>query len=62
VAEALLTLGAILTLGGAAMLVLAFRHGQAGRTDDERRTFRLAVVGLAAGSLLFLATVAVSGT
>jgi VIT1/CCC1 family predicted Fe2+/Mn2+ transporter len=51
-----LTLGAVLTLAGAALLVVAFRHGQAGRVDDERRIFRLAVGGLAAGSLLFLVT------
>lgn len=54
---ALLALGAVLTIGGAAGLVVAFRHGQAGRRDVERRTFRLAVVGLAIGSLVFLATV-----
>lgn len=59
-APVLLALGAVLTLGGAALLVVAFRHGQAGRLDAERRTFRLAVAGLAAGSLLFLATVALS--
>jgi len=51
-----LALGGLLTVGGAALLVIAFRHGQAGRVDDERRTFRLAVGGLAAGSLLFLVT------
>ena len=53
----LLALGAVLTLGGAGLLVVAFRHGQAGRTDAERRSFRLAVTGLALGSLAFLATV-----
>ncbi|WP_149202843.1 hypothetical protein [Actinotalea subterranea] len=57
----LLALGAVLTLGGAGLLVVAFRHGQAGRTDAERRTFRLAVAGLAAGSLALLATVVLSG-
>lgn len=47
-------LGAVLTLTGAALLVVAFRHGQAGRGDTERRTFRRAVASLAAGSALFL--------
>lgn len=56
-----LVLGALLTLVGAALLVVAFRHGQAERRDDERRTFRLAVAALALGSLLFLATVTLSG-
>lgn len=51
-----LALGAVLTIAGAGLLVIAFRHGQAGRVRDERRTFRLAVAGLAAGSLLFLVT------
>lgn len=53
----LLALGAVLTLGGAGLLVVAFRHGQAGRADAERRSFRLAVAGLALGSLAFLAIV-----
>lgn len=54
-----LVLGAVLTLVGAGLLVLAYRHGQEGRRDDERRTFRLAVGLLAAGSLTFVvATVA----
>jgi hypothetical protein len=57
-----LVLGALLTLTGAGLLVLAFRQGQAGRPDDERRTFRLAVVGLATGSVLFLVTMMLSGT
>lgn len=52
-----LVLGAILTVAGAAALVVAFRHGQAGRRDEERRWFRLAVAGLALGSLAFLVTV-----
>ena len=49
--------GGLLTIGGAAALVVAFRHGQAGRRDDERTWFRAAVVGLALGSLAFLVTV-----
>lgn len=52
-----LVLGGLLTIGGAAALVVAFRHGQAERRDDERRWFRLAVVGLGLGSLAFLVTV-----
>lgn len=56
----LLALGGLLTLAGAALLVRAFRQGQAGDRDAERRTFRLAVAGLAAGSLAFFATVATS--
>ncbi len=55
-----LVLGAVLTLGGAALLVLAFRHGRDGRPDAERRTFRYAVAGLAVGSLMFLATAMLS--
>lgn len=51
-----LALGGLLTIAGAACLVLAFRHGQAGRAQDERRVFRLAVAGLASGSALFLLT------
>jgi hypothetical protein len=51
-----LVLGALLTIGGAGLLVLAFRQGQAGRAEDERRTFRLAVGALATGSLFFLVT------
>jgi uncharacterized membrane protein HdeD (DUF308 family) len=53
-----LVVGAILTVAGAAALVVAFRHGQADRRDEERRWFRLAVACLAVGSLAFLATVA----
>ncbi len=52
-----LALGGLLTIGGAGALVVAFRHGQAGRTDDERRWFRVAVAGLALGSVAFLVTV-----
>lgn len=52
-----LALGGLLTIGGAAALVVAFRHGQADRRDDERRWFRLAVAGLGLGSLAFLVTV-----
>ena len=57
-----LVLGALLTLTGAGLLVVAFRQGQSQRPDAERRTFRLAVVGLAAGSLLFLVTMTLSGS
>lgn len=58
----LVALGGVLTISGALMLVRAFRLGQAGRPDDERRSFRLAVVGLALGSLAFLAaTVGANG-
>lgn len=56
----MLVLGGLLTIGGAGALVVAFRHGQAQRRDDERRWFRLAVAGLALGSLAFLATVALT--
>ena len=55
---ATLALGAVGTIGGAAALVVAFRHAQAGRRADERRWFTVAVVALAVGSLAFLATVA----
>lgn len=58
---ALLVLGGVGTLGGAAALVLAFRAGQAGERDRERTLFRWAVAGLAAGSLLFLATMIAGG-
>lgn len=58
---ATLALGGVLTVGGAVALVVAFRYGQAGRAGDERRWFRLAVAGLALGSLAFLATVALAG-
>lgn len=52
-----LVVGAILSVAGAAALVVAFRHGQADRRDKERRWFGLAVTCLALGSLAFLATV-----
>jgi uncharacterized membrane protein HdeD (DUF308 family) len=52
-----LVVGAILSVAGAAALVVAFRHGQADRRAEERRWFRLAVACLAFGSLAFLATV-----
>lgn len=54
-------LGGLLTIGGAALLVVAFRHGQAGRAADERRVFRLAVAALAVGSLGFLASALLGG-
>lgn len=55
-----LVLGAVFTLAGAGLLVVAFRHGRDGQPDDERRTFRYAVAGLAIGSLMFLATAMLS--
>jgi len=55
-----LVIGGVLTIGGAGALVVAFRHGEAGRTEDERRWFRAAVGALAVGSLAFLVTVAQS--
>lgn len=56
----LVTLGALTTLAGALGLVLAFRRSQTGDVDGERRLFRLAVGGLAVGSLLFFAAVAMN--
>jgi hypothetical protein len=56
-----LVLGGVLTLAGAAGLVVAFRHAQAGRHTQERRWFVLAVAALALGSLGFLATVLLAG-
>lgn len=58
----LLILGGVATLAGAAALVLAHQHGLAGRRDRERVVFRLAVAGLAVGSLLFLAHVTTTAT
>lgn len=55
-----LALGGALTIGGAGALVVAFRHGQRGHRDDERRWFRGAVAALALGSLAFLVTVALA--
>lgn len=57
----LLALGGVLTVVGALLLVRAFRLGQGEDRDAERATFRLAVGALALGSLLFLATVVLSG-
>ncbi|GEN78604.1 hypothetical protein [Actinotalea fermentans] len=56
-----LALGGLCTIGGAGALVAAFRHGQAGRAADERRWFRMAVVGLALGSTAFLVTALLAG-
>lgn len=56
----LIALGGVLTLAGALLLVRAFRLGQADDRAGERRTFRLAVGALAAGSALFLVTVMVT--
>lgn len=50
-----LLVGAVGTLGGAGTLVVAFRSGQEGDKDRERRLFRVAVGALALGSLAFLA-------
>lgn len=58
--QALLALGAAGTIGGAVLLVLAFRRGQAADHPGERRLFRIAVAALAAGSLLWLATIVVA--
>lgn len=58
---ATLVLGGLATIGGAGALVVAFRHGQAGRRDDERRWFRAAVAALALGSASFLVTVLLAG-
>lgn len=49
-----LVLGAVLTLGGAALLVLAYREGAAGRREQERRMFWTAVGVFAACSLMFV--------
>jgi hypothetical protein len=46
-------LGAVGSIGGAALLVAAFRRGQAGDRDGERRLFGGAVAGLGAGMVLF---------
>lgn len=49
----LVVLGAVGTIGGAALLVAAFRRGQAGDPAGERRMFTGAVAGLGGGALLF---------
>ncbi|HQY33682.1 hypothetical protein [Actinotalea sp.] len=59
--QALLALGAGGTIGGAVLLVAAFRRGQAQDRAGERRLFRSAVAALAVGSLLWLATIVVAG-
>ncbi|WP_372595311.1 hypothetical protein [Actinotalea sp.] len=56
-----LLIGGIGTVGGAGALVVAFRAGQEGDRAKERVLFRRAVVGLAIGSLAFLAAM-VAGT
>lgn len=55
-----LGIGATGTLGGAALLVTAFRTGQAGDKARERFLFRWAVGALALGSAAFLFTMIVS--
>ena len=57
--SALLIVGAVLTLVGAGLLIVAFQHGRAGRSAAERRAFRLGVAGMAFGSLCLLAGVVV---
>lgn len=52
---ALVTFGAVGTVGGAWALVVAFRRGQGGDRAGEQRLFRTAVLALALGSLAFLA-------
>ena len=54
-------LGALGTLGGAVLLVLAFRRGQEGDRDAERTWFRGAVGVLALGSLALLGAVVTAG-
>lgn len=49
----LVALGAVGTIGGAVLLVGAFRRGQAGDRAGERRLFTRAVAGLGGGALLF---------
>lgn len=49
----LVALGAVGTIGGAVLLVGAFRRGQAGDRAGERRLFTGAVAGLGGGALLF---------
>lgn len=52
---ALVALGAIGTLGGAAAFVAAFRRGQTGDRAGEAGIFRWAVAGMGAGTLMFAA-------
>ncbi len=54
-------LGAIGTIGGAGLLVAAFRAGQAGERDRERQLFRYAVLGMAAGTALFVVALVTAG-
>lgn len=49
----LVVLGAVGSIGGAALLVGAFRRGQAGDREGERRMFAGAVAGLGTGMVLF---------
>lgn len=58
---ALVAVGGVGTIGGAAVLVAAFRAGQSGEGDQERRLFRWAVVLLAGGSVAFLGAVLTGG-
>ena len=51
---ALTVLGAIGTIGGAVLFVLAFRRGQSGDRTGERRLFSWSVAGLGGGGLAFV--------
>lgn len=54
-------LGAIGTIGGAGLFVAAFRRGQAGDVEAERRLFRISVAGMAVGSALFVVALMTAG-
>ncbi|HOU90526.1 MAG TPA: hypothetical protein PLU22_05740 [Polyangiaceae bacterium] len=54
-----LALGAVGTIGGAGMLVVAFRSGQGGDPAREKVQFRGAVAALAVGSAALLAAMIV---
>lgn len=54
-------LGAVGTIGGAGLLVAAFRSGQNGEREREGRLFRYAVLGMALGSASFLAALLTAG-
>ncbi|MCV2393833.1 hypothetical protein OEB99_05890 [Actinotalea sp. M2MS4P-6] len=54
-------LGAVGTIGGAGLFVAAFRRGQAGDHDTERRLFRAAVAGFGVGSAMFVIALMAAG-